>query len=250
MKAVLTYHSIDDSGSPISISAEAFADHHRWLASGRIKVLALDQLLEHPHDGGDAVAVTFDDGFVNMRDASERLLSDGVPVTVFVVSGHAGGTNAWAGQPQTGVPTLPLMDWLDLERLVARGAHVEAHTRNHLPLTLLSSDARDEELLGCRQDLEEHLGVRSDHVCYPYGAIDDAVAAHAGRCYRVGYSTVFSMLSPDDELLRIPRLDMYYFRGRGAIESWGTPAFRRRVRWCQWRRRARARLLGDGVPSA
>ena len=38
MRAVLTYHSIDDSGSPISVRRDAFQRHVKWLASGQVAV--------------------------------------------------------------------------------------------------------------------------------------------------------------------------------------------------------------------
>jgi len=65
VKATLTYHSIEESGSPISVSPSVFASHLRWLGSARVRVFSLDALASHSDDAGDAVAVTFDDGFLN-----------------------------------------------------------------------------------------------------------------------------------------------------------------------------------------
>lgn len=248
MKATLTYHSIEDSGSPISVSPSVFAAHLRWLVSGRVRVLSLDELASHSDDAEDAVAVTFDDGFLNVRGAVESLLEHGLPATVFVVSGHVGGTNLWGTCGHSITPTLPLLDWTALEHLVARGATVEAHTRSHRSLTTLSSDALDDELLGSLEDLEARLGVRSAHVAYPYGDVNDAVAARAARCFRFGHTTAFRVLQRADELLRLPRLDMYYFQARGALEAWGSPAFKRRIAWYRARRMIRARLLGGWSP--
>jgi len=248
VKAILTYHSIDESGSPISIAPDAFTRHHAWLAGGTVRVLPLDALLAHPDDGEDAVAVTFDDGFSNVQEPVERLLADGVPVTVFVVSGRVGTTNAWGGLEQAGIPTLPLMDWTGLERLAASGVTVGAHTRTHPLLTRLSPGACDEELAGCQQDLEARLGVRTPHVCYPYGDVNASVVARAEACYRDGCTTDFRFVTCRDPALLLPRLDMYYFRASGALEAWGSAAFRRRVRWCQLRRYVRARLIADAVP--
>ena len=70
MKAPLTYHSLDDSGSAISIPPAVFDQHLAWLTSGRVRVLTLDRIAEEPDSAGDAVAVTFDDGFLNARGRS------------------------------------------------------------------------------------------------------------------------------------------------------------------------------------
>lgn len=248
MKATLTYHSIEDSGSPISVSPSVFAAHVRWLVSARVRVLSLDELAVHSDDAEDAVAITFDDGFLNIRGAVESLLEHGLPATVFVVSGHVGGTNLWDGRAHPDIPALPLLNWTDLEHLVARGAAVEAHTRSHRALTSASIEALDDELLGSLEELETRLGARGAHVAYPYGDVNDAVAARAARYFRFGHTTDFRALRRDDEPLRLPRLDMYYFQAPGALEAWGSPAFKRRIAWCRARRMIRARLLGGWSP--
>jgi hypothetical protein len=71
-------------------------------------------------------------GFLNNKAPLERLLGAGLPATIFVVSGHVGGTNAWGGHPQHGIPTLPLLDWADLKDLKSRGASIEAHTTHSI----------------------------------------------------------------------------------------------------------------------
>ncbi len=245
MKAILTYHSIDPSGSPISLAPEAFAAHARWLASGRVRVLSLDDLGAHPEGGGDAVAVTFDDGFLNTRERVEELLAAGVPTTVFVVSGHVGTTNAWGGRAQTGVPTLPLLGWRDLERLVDRGAAVAPHTRTHRSLTKIGRQAVNDELQGSLEDLATHLGMRSGHLAYPYGDVDAAVAEQAARYFRCGYTTDFRVVDAHDASSQLPRLDMYYFSAPGALERWGTRRFARRLAWIRARRALRALAVGS-----
>ena len=244
MKAILTYHSIDTSGSPISVSPEAWDDHLRWFASGRVRVLDVDALLAHPHDASDAVAITFDDGFLSTRDALLALRQQGLPATVFVVTQHAGGTNAWGGRDQPGIPTLPLLDWTDLEKLHAAGVRLEAHTRTHPPLTTCTVEAAqmDAELDGCRDDLRERLGVTALHLAYPYGDISDAVTARAARSFKAGHTTEFQLIAASDDAMRLPRLDMYYFGRPGALAEWGTPAFLRRITWVRLRRAIRARL--------
>ncbi len=239
MNAILTYHSIDESGSPISLAPEIFRAHHRWLISGKVRVRPLDDLVESRADSGDDVAVTFDDGFRNTREPIAALLADGVPVTIFAVTRHVGGANTWGGRSAPGIPTLPLLDWTDLGHLVARGASVAAHTRTHPPLTGLVGQALDDELLGGLEDLRDRLGSTAAHLAYPYGDVDGRVAARTGQFYRWGYTTEFSPLSAAAPALLLPRLDMYYFQSPGTLEAWGTARFRRHVAWCRTRRRLR-----------
>jgi peptidoglycan/xylan/chitin deacetylase (PgdA/CDA1 family) len=249
VKATLTYHSIDDSGSAISLGRQAFRAHLRWLTSGRVRVLSLDDLVAHPDTGDPAVAVTFDDGFLNVHDGVEELLKNRVPVTLFLVSGHVGRSNAWnGGRADPGIPVLPLLDWPDLERLVAHGASIAPHTRRHPHLTRISTQAFDDELGGCLDDLRARLGPASAHLAYPYGDVNAAVAARAARYVRFGHTTHFDFLKADDAPLLLPRLDMYYFQAPGSIEAWGSPRFLRRVAWCRLRRAARRLLPGFARP--
>lgn len=244
MKAVLTYHSIDDSRSPISVSADRWRAHLRWLTGGRVRVLSLADLSAHAADGEDAVAVTFDDGFANSEAALSACAMEALPVSVFVVSGHVGRTNAWGGRTQAGIPTLPLLDWRALQHLATAGVSIECHTATHPALTRLSGDALAAELEGSRDEIRAKLGVPSEHVAYPYGDVDRNVEARAATSFRYGYSTDFRPLGPADSLMRLPRLDMYYFRAPGALEAWGSGAFRRRLATIRLRRAIRARAVG------
>lgn len=244
MKATLTYHSLDDSGSAISVTTAAFANHLAWLSSGRVRVLPLDQLVTHDDNADDAVAITFDDGFANVREALTQLLDKGLPVTLFAVSGRVGTTNEWNGMPQRGIPTLPLLSWTDLEQLTAKGLRVEAHSRSHASFVGLSGTALDDELRGCQDDLRTRLGVTSTHLAYPYGDVNGAVENRARAFYRYGHTTDFRVVTNGDAALTLPRLDMYYFQEPGVIESWGTRAFARRLAWCATRRRVRGRIAG------
>src|SRR5512145_338101 len=103
MRAILTYHSIDDSGSPVSVPPAVFSQHVRWMARSGVRVLPLaDMLTLDRDDPSPAVAITFDDGFRNFRDAAAQLNRAGFPVTLFVVTGHVGATNAWGGCAERG----------------------------------------------------------------------------------------------------------------------------------------------------
>ena len=241
MNAILTYHSIDDSGSPISLPIAVFKEHVRWLASGRVRVMTLDTLASAADTDTDAVAITFDDGFLNTGGAAELLREAGLDATVFVVTGQVGGTNAWGGREQPGIPTLPLLGWDALGDLMRRGVRIEAHTRTHPSLMTLSDAQIDAELQGCRDDLRARLGIDSRHVAYPYGDVNAEVVSRASQVFRFGYTTDVRPAGYADPM-RVPRIDMYYFRAPGAIGNWGSPAFVRRLGWIRARRRIR-RLL-------
>ena len=242
MRAILTYHSIDDSGSPISVSPDAFEAHSRWLTGGSVRTAPLAALAASVDDGQPGVAITFDDGAANIKEPIERLLDAGLTPTIFVVTGHVGRTNAWGGRDHPGIPRLPLLTWDELGELLRRGAAIQAHSRTHPVLTGLSSTQLDDELGGCADDLGQYLGVRATAVAYPYGDVNAVVVTRAAKWFSQGVTTEMGPLAVGSEPLLLPRIDMYYYRAGRAIESWGTPAFAARLGWIKWRRRLKASL--------
>jgi peptidoglycan/xylan/chitin deacetylase (PgdA/CDA1 family) len=211
--AILTYHSLDDSGSVISMPPDRFRRQMEFLASGPIPVVPLDQALLRPN----CVAITFDDGFRNFLDHAAPVLDRlRLPATVFVVSGYCGGKNNWPSQP-SGVPRLPLMDWQDLASLPAR-ISIGAHTETHPHLTELTGAECERELGGCRNRIEQHIGKRVRCLAYPYGSRSPGVMAAAARHFDLAVSTSLRFLSPQSRPMDLPRIDAYYLRGRFPLE--------------------------------
>jgi peptidoglycan/xylan/chitin deacetylase (PgdA/CDA1 family) len=243
MRAILTYHSIDDSGSPISVHPDAFRRHLDWLTSGRVKATTLHELVTLP-SASDAVAITFDDGFENFEEYGRRLLDCGVPVTVFVVSDRVGKTNAWGDVASPGIPVLPLLDWPVLRRLREAGVGLGAHSRTHVDLTGLTQGLLEDEIRGSADAIVRETGVRPTAFAYPYGHVNDSAAAIVADAFRFGCTTDFRVLREGDTPERLPRLDMYYMQRPGRIEGWGTPAFARFVAVRHKLRQARQAVLG------
>jgi peptidoglycan/xylan/chitin deacetylase (PgdA/CDA1 family) len=236
MRAILTWHSVDPSGSPISVTREEFRRQVDWLASGAVQVVALERLAELP-PGRPAVALTFDDGFANFAtEAAPLLLAAGLAVTLFVVTGHVGGDNRWEGTSAPGIPVLPLLDWEALGRLRDAGVTLGAHTRTHPHLTRLDAPALEAELGLAAEELERRLGERPAALAYPYGDVDDRVAAAAGHWYRWACTTELRPLGPEEPPHRLPRLDAWYLRDSSRLAAWGSPGWRA---WLWLRRQGR-----------
>jgi peptidoglycan/xylan/chitin deacetylase (PgdA/CDA1 family) len=247
MRAILTYHSIDSSGSPVSLPEDTFRAHVRFFGSGRVRVVPLADLPSMPDDQ-DAIALTFDDAFLNFTSSALPLLSHlGFPATIFVVSDAVGGTNAWGGQETPGIPTLPLMDWRDLEAARNAGFEIGAHSRRHPDLTTLSPAQLEDETAGCVERILSALGQRPLRFAYPYGAVNDVVARVTRDVFEQSVTTELRPVASDDDAALLPRLDAWYFRRVGELERWGSPAFRRRI-WIRAQgRRVRALMTAGGA---
>jgi len=238
MRAILTYHSVDESGSPISISENVFRAQVAWLARGHVRVVSLDTLLRLPADT-NAVALTFDDGFVNFADIAAPLLADhGFPSTLFVVTDAAGRTNRWAGRSDRGIPELPLLGWGSLGRLREQGVELGAHTRTHADLSRASRDQLQDEIVGSSERIRFETGQGPSTFAYPYGSVTDAAVALVSTRFAWGCTTDMRSVGTNEARALLPRLDMYYLREAGQLERWGTIRFR-----CHLTLRASARQV-------
>lgn len=219
--AILTWHSLDNTGSVISTPPEVFRRQMESLAKSGIPVAPLDKIRETP----GAVALTFDDGFANLAEHAFPVLERfGFPATVFVVSRHCGSSNRWSGRTEAGIPDLPLLSWGQLSArpgCVAVGAHTATHP--HLPQ--LRAEECDRELRECRDDIEQRLGVRVSALAYPYGDSSCEVRLSARRYFDIAAGTALRFLSDTSDPLDLPRLDMYYFRSVALLDRlFGPPA--------------------------
>ena len=244
MRAILTYHSIDETGSVISVDPSVFDRHVRFLASGRVAVVSLVELLA-PASDRDAVAITFDDAFTNFRaEAWPRLKAHGLPVTVFVPTGHVGKTNDWAETPGGGMPTLPILDWAGLARLQEEGVTLGAHSRTHPDLRALQGAALEEEVKGSIEDLRRETGRTPGAFAYPYGYWNAAAASAVRAACRCACTTALRPLGRRDDIHLLPRLDVFYLHGPGRLENFGSTAFREYIRV-----RSHVRTVGQWVRS-
>lgn len=233
-RAILTYHSLDSSGSPISVPPAVFAAHVRWLAASRVRVLSLSALWADVQGGsgvGDAVALTFDDGFENFAEHALPVLRElGLPATVFVVTRQAGADNRWPSGGDPGIPVLPLMSWTTLEQLASNGIEIGGHTRTHRRSATLSPAQLEDEIVGGAEDIRAKLGVFPATFAYPYGSLSSTARACVARTFRVGVTTEMRALSARDDAALLPRLDAYYFRRSAGLEGFGSVSFRAYVR--------------------
>lgn len=220
---ILTYHSVDDSGSVISTPPATFREQMQWLAAERIPVVPLEQIRETP----GAVAITFDDGFQNFfAEALPVLEQHRFPATVFVVTGFCGGWNDWPSQPRhSGIAKLELMSWEQVQQAARMGIGIGCHTSTHPYLSRLSEGDLQDELNRSRAEIEQRIGGPVNTFAYPYGDASPAVRKAAGRAYKLAVSTRLAFVKPTSNALDLPRLDTFYLRDplwfRGVSKAYG-----------------------------
>ena len=233
-QAVLTYHSLDRSGSLISIKPKTFHEQIRWLVENRIAVMPLPELLRLNRSGAesDAVALTFDDGFENFATEAFPLLEEHhLPATVFLVAGYCGRTNDWPSQPrQFGGERL--LAWPQIEELHRAGIEFGSHTVNHPDLTSLSSGEARAEILDSKKQIEDRIGETVTSFAYPFGAESPALRETVAEHFDIGCSTRLGFLDAAtaqhaasiERTASIERIDVYYLRNRSWFRRLFTPA--------------------------
>jgi peptidoglycan/xylan/chitin deacetylase (PgdA/CDA1 family) len=227
VRGILTYHSIDGSGSPISVAPEAFARHVRFLASGRVRVVELGKIARVPEEE-DAVAITFDDGFANFAERAWPLLRDrGLPATLFVVSDRVGKTNAWDAAPGIEIPSLPLLAWDQLARFALEGLELGAHGRTHASLAGMPRDRLFDEVNGSKEKIRMETGRTPSAFAFPFGDRDAAAVEAVRGAFSCACTTELRALARGEDLHLLPRVDAFYLRSNERLEAWGSAGFRR-----------------------
>jgi peptidoglycan/xylan/chitin deacetylase (PgdA/CDA1 family) len=207
---ILTYHSLDESGSVISVRPEVFRAQMAFLAGANVPVVPLSEVRTTP----GAVAITFDDGFRNFYEhALPVLQKHRLPATVFVVSGYCGGRNDWPTQPRSGgIPSAELMSWSEVEEVSRAGIEIGSHTATHPRMGVLAPAELEAELCASRDAIEQHTGKPVRTLAYPYGESTSLVRAAAKHHFSWACGTRLAYLSPDSDNADLPRLDAYYLQ--------------------------------------
>ena len=194
---ILTYHSIDDSGSVLSTPPLLFSQQMRFLKERNYRVISLGTLVEHfcrdTVPPSRSVVLTFDDGYTSTyENAFPILRSFDFTAAFFVVTQYVGKKSTWSMDDPPFVA--PMMSWKEIGEMAAHGMDIFPHSCTHSHLPLLSRDEMEWEIVESRRSIEDVVKKKADIFCYPYGEFNDtciqvlsqlkfkaAVTIHFGR---------------------------------------------------------------------
>jgi peptidoglycan/xylan/chitin deacetylase (PgdA/CDA1 family) len=212
---VLCYHAVSPRWDGIlAISPEALERQLSFfLRRGWQPSTFTEAILDPP--APRTLAVTFDDAFASVNALAAPILDRlGVVATAFAPTSHvtSGEPLAWSGlehwldTPHAG--ELTPMTWDELGALAERGWEIGSHTCTHPDLLSMDDEAVRKELGHSRLDTEQRIGRPCRAVAYPYGHVDDRVAALAREA---GYATGASLARRErPDPLRAPRVGVYH----------------------------------------
>ena len=212
---ILTYHSLDDSGSVVSVAPALFARQMAHLAANGWQTLTFADAVERLRDGTVPerhVVVTFDDGYRNVyTEALPVLRRHGFTATVFLVADYVGQDNGWPGHaPPMG--RLPLMGWEEALEMQGHGIELAAHTCTHPDLTQIVPAKAEAEVARSKSEIEVRTGAAVTTFAYPYGLCGDDVMEMARRHFRGACTTRMGRARPGDDPHALDRIDMFYFQ--------------------------------------
>jgi peptidoglycan/xylan/chitin deacetylase (PgdA/CDA1 family) len=224
---ILTYHSIDNNGSAISVSPEKFRSQVRQLKEMSFEVISLSQAVACLFQGealpARSLVMTFDDGFKSVYHEAYPVLREmGLPATVFLVPEYCGRSNQWPGQPRR-IPASELLDWKEIKEMSEHGIDFGAHTLTHRDLSQLPFDEAVREIRESKLILENRLGRPVRFFAYPYGKGTAAIRSIVGREFAAACSTELGFVTPQSDAFFLPRIDMYYFSRNCLLAKLDTP---------------------------
>jgi peptidoglycan/xylan/chitin deacetylase (PgdA/CDA1 family) len=214
---ILMYHSIDSSGSVISISPDLFASHMELLHQRNFQVISLREAIQTLKEKGVTdrkVVLTFDDGFENFyTDAFPILAKYKMPSTIFLVTNYCGKTNDWPSQIKS-IPILALLDWSRIQELSNFQVEVGAHSCTHPMLTRLSQECASREIKESQDTIQQKIGRRVPYFAYPYGDLNRTVRTIVAEHFESAVGTSLSETASEDDLYDLSRVDVYYLANR------------------------------------
>jgi len=224
---VLMYHHVAPyPGDMVTVTPETFEGQMRHLAEGGYAALSLEQLLSAIRgewkSPGKAVAITFDDGWLdNWSHAFPILRKYHLHAAIFVVTDWvdraSAGTGAGGGQAphresrrraERGDVRGLILDWARIVEMQSSGlVEFHSHTVHHARCDRITPETAAEELRESKRVLEERLGRPCPCLCWPFGIFSGEVVSIAREAgYRALFTTRHGVVGPGSDPFEIPRI--------------------------------------------
>ena len=185
-----------------AVSPEALAAQIAYLLAEGWQTISPGELADYFEAGEPLPAkpllITFDDGYKEVYERAYPLFAPtALRPTLFIITQDT----------ERGYPAM--MDWTQLQELVAAGFHIGSHSSDHADLRKKDAATLTYQIGDSQALLEKRLGVRVDAFCYPYGsaAWEGAVLEMLRNYgYRTGYTLNPTYWQDPENPLQLGRL--------------------------------------------
>ena len=208
----LMYHAVSDAwDDSLAMPVAEFDGLLTRLARGRRRGASAAEIAARPDDPR-LLHVTFDDAFASVQNALPTLRRLRIPATIFVCTDLAADGAPLAISELDRVSQrdeLRTLTWDELRALAADDLiEIGSHTMTHAHLPKLSDAELRTELVGSKQAIEDHLGLRARYLAYPFGEEGERVRRAAEAA---GYEAAFAApgTSLRADLFRLPRTGLW-----------------------------------------
>ncbi len=205
---ILLYHSLDESGSDLSLSPREFRRQMAWLHRHNYRVYTVAEYAVALAGSGlqrPAAVITFDDGYTNFLTHARPVLERyGFRAAIFIQTGYLGRTSG-----DFSLLDLPLLDSGDLAALAAEGHEIASHTVNHPCLPRLEPPRARKEIEDSRKILEEITGRPVLSFAYPRGAYNrETVELVRAAGYRAAVTLRPGNRGRAEDIFTLPRVTL------------------------------------------
>ena len=213
---ILLYHSIDNTGSVISILPQDFRAQMRYLCRAGYRTIRLSEYLEYMNGNRKPsekmVVITFDDGFRNNYiEAFPILKKYGFTATIFISTSHVGKRSSW--ESDVFLPELSMLTWDEIKEMSDYGIEFESHACRHCFLSRLSDAEARYEMTESKRIIEKKTGHRVQFFCHPYGDWSADTKRLAKECgYKAAFTQPgFGSVSSKEDLYDLKRIGTAQF---------------------------------------
>lgn len=209
---VVLLHRIDDR-YPTDPITRTWADFEKFLRffSRFFRVVSLEELfdrLANHKSIGRHLVITFDDGYLDNRQAGDLLKQYGLPATFFVATDFMESDHVTWWDKEVGIES-EWMDWDQVRELGDDGFGIGAHTRTHVDLGTVTGEAALAEIEGSRHRIHEELKRSVPFFTFPYGRpeniTEETRALVKGAGFRCCMSAFGGLVRPGDDPYTLKR---------------------------------------------
>lgn len=198
---VLYYHGIK------KIDVKAFREQISYLAQNCSVVKPSEIKTAAANNTNNAIAITFDDAFVNIYENAVPILKQyNLPAGIFVPVGNIAKNPEWKMPNDCPDRNEAIMSARQIEELDKEGFEIFSHTLSHPVLTSLDDENLETELASSKDALAKIVGHEISGISYPHGAFDSKVCKAAKKCgYKLGFTIEPSLVNGTTDPLKIGR---------------------------------------------
>lgn len=204
---ILQYHHVSDTTpASTSISIEQFTLHMDYLKQQNYKVLPLNEIINGLKKGkkfaAKTVAITFDDGYLNILNNADPILkANEFPYAIFVAPQeiNEGRSN--------------MLSWPQLKALSEQGVLISNHSlkHDHLNRQLENEDLETwkkrigDDITTAQTMIDEQLGPQPKYLAYPYGEYNTELVSLVKSLDFIAFGQQSGALSKKSDWQTLPR---------------------------------------------